>query len=255
MKSILKFLFGKLGYRIVETNYHKNLVHINDVYNFVNYDTIINNTDFYHILKRKIEKEDPICCFDIGANIGQTAKKMSSYFPAATIYCFEPVTQTYKLLAENVKDDQGIKVFNFALGADKSEIEIFLFKNSQWNSLSAPVSERAKKTGGLSQSVAVDTVDNFVKQNNIQKIDILKSDTEGYELEVLKGARDCLQNQMIEYLYLEAGFNEKDTQHTYFPRVIEELEKYGYGFSGLFEKSYTKNDILLYANALFMKQG
>lgn len=254
MKSILKFLFSKLGYRIVETSYYKNLVHINDVYNFVNYDTIINNTDFHHILKRKIEKDEPICCFDVGANIGQTAKKMSRYFPSATIYCFEPVNQTYQSLTENVKDDQGIKTFNFALGTGKGEMEIFLFPNSQWNSLSAPVSERAKKTGGPSQTVRVETIDNFVKQNNIKKIDILKSDTEGYELEVLKGASDCLQNQIIEYLYLEVGFNEKDTQHTYFPKIIEELAKYGYGFSGLFEKNYTKNDHLLYANALFIKQ-
>jgi FkbM family methyltransferase len=180
---------------------------------------------------------------------------MRSYFPASTIYCFEPVAKTYQLLAENVKDDQGIKAFNFALGADKREMEIFLFQNSQWNSLSQPVCERAKKNGGSSEFITVDTVDNFVKQNNIQKIDILKSDTEGYEMEVLKGAKNCLENQIIEYLYLEAGFNEKDTQHTYFPRLIDELEKYGYGFAGLFEKSYTQNDILLYANALFMKQG
>jgi len=255
MKSTLKFLFGKLGYRIVENSYFKNLVHINNVYNFVNYDIIINNTDFNHILKRRIAKDESICCFDIGANIGQTAKKMSSYFPSATIYCFEPVPHTYQLLTENVKDDQRIKVFNYAFGTEKNEMEIFLFPNSQWNSLSAPVSERAKKTGGPSQTVGVDTIDNFVKQHNIKKIDILKSDTEGYELEVLKGARDCLQNQIIEYLYLEVGFSEKDTQHTYFPTVIEEMAKYGYGFAGLFEKSYTKNDLLLYANALFMKQG
>jgi len=253
MKSVLKFLFGKLGYRFVKTSYHKNLVHINDVYKFVNYDLIINNTDFHHILKRKIGKEDPVCCFDIGANIGQTAKKMSSYFPASTIYCFEPVEQTYQLLSDNVKDSPDIKAFNFAFGAEKSEMEIFLFQNSQWNSLSAPVSERAKKNGGLSEFIKVNTVDDFVRQHNIQKIDILKSDTEGYEMEVLKGAHHCLQNQIIEYLYLEVGFNEQDTQHTYFPRVIEELAKYQYKFSGLFEKSYTKNDLLLYANALFLK--
>jgi FkbM family methyltransferase len=255
MKSVLKFLFGKLGYRFVKTSYSKNLVHINNVYQFVDHDRIINNADFHHILKRKIGTNEPICCFDIGANTGQTAKKMRSYFPAATIYSFEPVSNTYQLLTENLEGLSNIKTFPFALGEQKSEMEIFLFKNSQWNSLSAPVSERAKKTGGPSEFIQVDTVDNFAGQNNIRKIDILKSDTEGYELEVLKGAQDCLQNQIIESLYLEVGFSEQDTQHTYFPVVMEELARYPYKFSGLFEKSYTKNDVLLYANALFIKQS
>jgi len=253
MKSVLKFLFGKVGYRFVKNSYYKNLVHINDVYNFVDFDTIINNADFYHILKRRIGRDEPICCFDIGANIGQTAKKICSYFPAATVYCFEPVSETYQLLSENLKNAHSIKTFNFALGEQKSEMEIFLFKNSQWNSLSKAVSERAKANGGPSEFIKVDSVDNFVRQHNIKKIDILKSDTEGYELEVLKGAHDCLQNQIIESLYLEVGFNEQDKQHTYFPVVIEELAKYQYKFSGLFEKSYIKNDTLLYANALFIK--
>lgn len=255
MKSVLKFLFGKLGYRFVKTSYYKNLVHINDVYNFVNYDTIIDNTDFHHILKRRIGKEDAICCFDIGANIGQTAKKMSTYFPSATIYCFEPVGGTYQSLSENVKEYPNIKTYHLALGDDQSETEIFLFKNTQWNSLSPAVSERAKKTGGQPEIVRVDTVDNFVKENHIQKIDILKSDTEGFELEVLKGARNCLKSRLIESLYVEVGFSEKDTQHTYFPPVMDQLTKYGYGFCGLFEKSYTKTHHLLYANALFIKQA
>ena len=73
-------------------------------------------------------------------------------------------------------------------------------------------------------------------------------------MEVLKGAKYCLENQLINMIYIEVGFSKKDKQHTYFTYIMEELENYGYGCSGLFEKCYTKENVIHYANALFCKR-
>ena len=244
MKSILKFLFGKLGYRLVKASYFKNLINLNTV----------DGLDFYYIIKNEIEKEANICCFDIGANVGQTAKKIRGYFPNSTLYCFEPVIATYESLCTNLQDYDNATAFNFAFGAEKTEMEIFLREHSEWNSLGVTVNEIAKARGANSEVIKIDTVDNFVKEKNISRIHFFKSDTEGYEIEVLKGARYCLENQLIDILYIEVGFNKQDAQHTYITNVIDELEKFGYGLSGLFEKVYTKKKLLLYSNALFIKR-
>lgn len=244
MKALFKNVLSKLGYRLAKINFYENWVNIET----------IPLLDFYYVIKNLIKKEDTICCFDIGANEGQTAKKLRRYFPNAAIYCFEPVKKTYELLSKNLDGYPNIHIYNLAMGAKKGEVEIFHREHSEWNSLVGSLNEHAKNTGATSELIMVDTIDNFVSQKSIAKIDILKSDTEGFEIEVLQGAKYCLEHQLIDFLYVEVGFNKQDMQHSYLNRIMEELEKYGYGFSGLFEKSYTSENIILYANALFCKK-
>jgi hypothetical protein len=120
MKGIIKLLFAKFGYRFTKIDYYENLVNINSV----------PGLDFYYLFKNKISRDETICCFDIGANIGQTAKKLSAYFPNSIIYSFEPVNETYKLLQENVAEYSNIHTYNLAMGVSLGELEIFHRKNS-----------------------------------------------------------------------------------------------------------------------------
>jgi len=241
---MIKFFLGKLGYRLAKIDFYKNWVNVDRV----------NNLDFYYIIKNIFNKKQNIYCFDVGANIGQTTKKLRRYFPNSTIYCFEPVQETYKLLEKNLQGYSNIYTYNKAMGGAKGEIEIFHRENSEWNSLVKSLNESAKNSGATAELIKVDTIDNFVKEKDIPKINILKSDTEGFEMEVLKGAKYCLENHLIDTLYIEVGFSKNDLQHTYFTKIMEDLENYGYGFSGLFEKSYTPENVILYANALFVKK-
>lgn len=245
MKSVIKFLLRKIGYRLVKLDFYENLVNVNTV----------SDLDFHYIIKNIINKKQKICCLDIGANIGQTAKKLRKYFPNATIYCFEPVEETYKLLEKNLQGYSNVYAYNVAMGSAKGEIEIFHRENSEWNSLVTSLNENSRITGATAEMIKVDTIDNFVKEKNISTIDIVKSDTEGFEMEVLKGAKYCLENHLIDSIYIEVGFSRHDMQHTYFTYIFEQLENYGYGFSGLFEKGYTTENEIVYANALFVKKG
>jgi FkbM family methyltransferase len=244
MKGVIKLILKKFGYRFTKIDYYENLVNINSV----------PGQDFYYLFKNIISKEQSVCCFDIGANIGQTAKKFSGYFPNSKIFSFEPVKETYKILKRNLVEYPNIRTYNNAMGATVGELEIFHRANSEWNSLVKTLNEGAKSMGASSEVIKVNTIDNFVQENKIQKIHILKSDTEGFEMEVLQGAKFCLENQLIDMIYIEVGFSKNDKQHTYFADIMEELEIYGYGCSGLFEKCYTKNNVILYANAMFCKR-
>lgn len=51
-------------------------------------------------------------------------------------------------------------------------------------------------------------VDEYVQQNNITKIDILHSDIQGYETQMLQGARTTLQNRVVDYMFLSTHSND-----------------------------------------------
>ena len=180
MKNILKRILNLAGYRLIKKKYLKNFVHIGTV----------RNIDFYYLLKNVFSNEENIFIFDIGANAGQTAKKFRQYFPGAFIYCFEPVLNTYNRLLNNVQSDTNIYTYNLAMGSVEGEQQIFHREDSEWNSLVEKLNEKARTDGGQAEVISVDTVDNFVKTNGIKKIHLLKSDTEGFELEVILGAKE-----------------------------------------------------------------
>ena len=245
MKKLLIYILNRIGYKLVKKSYYGRLINVNN----------LSGLDCHYLLKNNYDKDDTLCCFDIGANVGQTEKKLRRYYPTASIYCFEPVKNTYDKLVNNLQAQSSTKTFNTAMGSCIEEKEIYHRKDSEWNTLVTELNDNAQKEGASSEIIKVDTIDNFVREEGIQKIHFLKSDTEGFEMDVLKGAADCLNNQLVDNLYIEVGFNKEDLQHNYWIDIIEFLKKYNYHFSGLFEVSYGSNLRIHYANALFCSNG
>lgn len=243
MKKIIKFFLQKTGYSLVKKDYLNNLVHVESV----------KWLDFHYLIKDKYEPNEEIVIFDIGANVGQSATKFHAYFPNAKIYCFEPIKSTYELLEKKIDNIPTIESYNLGFGDKSGQVEIFHREDSEWNSLVPVLNERAKNVGAPSEIVNVETIDNFLLKSKLSKIEILKSDTEGFELNVLSGAVNSLTSQAFDFIYLEVGFNPNDKQHVYLVKIIEFLEQYHYSFSGLFEKAYKEDYTIGYANALFTK--
>jgi hypothetical protein len=108
--------------------------------------------------------------------------------------------------------------------------------------------------------IYVNTLDNFCKSEEIESIDILKTDTEGYDLEVLKGAENLLNNNAIKFVLAEVGFNKNDIQHTYFHDIYAYLNDKGFkvlGFLDLYDQNAIYNIDqnsfgLGYCNCLFI---
>lgn len=243
MKKIIKSVLKSTGYVLVKDNYYNKLVNVNAV----------QWLDCNYLLKDTFSKIEYLTIFDIGANVGQTSKKFFGYYPNATIYCFEPVKDTFLQLQKNVADLPNLRIHNFAFGNKMESIQVFHREDSEWNSLVSVLNERAKENGASSETIEVKTVDQFLAAHSIDRIHFFKSDTEGYELNVLEGASDALKKQTFDFLYLEVGFNPEDYQHTYIASLITFLEQYNYRFSGLFEKAYLPNHSIAFANALFAK--
>ena len=131
--------------------------------------------------------------FDIGANKG-----LYSLIAAAKIgkegeiYSFEPAPKAHDSLLDNIKLNNYYNIFPFKLGVSDKQGEIIfnICEDDAYNSIGnnplKPVKEQ--------QIIKTTSIDNFCKEYNINRIDLLKIDTEGAEELVLKGGEKVLNN-------------------------------------------------------------
>ena len=148
--------------------------------------------------------------FDVGANDGGTSLEALKQFPQARIFAFEPHPETFLRLKDATKDYSAINPVQTALGAEGGDQVMHVYNLSTINSLvpNARYSVRfdPDKRPGSSIRVKCTTVDLFCAEQNIKKIDVLKIDTEGFDLEVLKGATAMLKRGAVSFIYFE--FND-----------------------------------------------
>jgi FkbM family methyltransferase len=120
---------------------------------------------------------------DIGANVGATALYFARLFPNARIYAFEPAPDNFAVLSRNIANSDRIRGFNFGLGAEDAELELFHSDNPVnfgGYSLHPAGSDTSKKIRIRIRNAAA-----VLSELSLEKIDIVKVDTEGAEYDIL----------------------------------------------------------------------
>ena len=174
--------------------------------------------------------------FDVGANVGQVAKKFLKRFPSSQIYCFEPVTSTFSQLQTNLAAFNNVYCAKIALGDQRSKGTICV---QQRPTLSFIVEGHEQFSIGHDEnfeSVEIETLSEFCQSKKIAAISLLKIDTEGYDLRVLMGAEDMLRKQTIDLIWVEAGMNPRNRTHIPFEKIKQYLESMGYLLFGIYEQ-------------------
>jgi FkbM family methyltransferase len=193
---------------------------------------------------------DPVC-FDVGANIGQTVAALRDAFADARIHAFEPFAAPRRALLKATASGKHVTVVPKAMGSAPGQVQVQPNRESQMSSLTGHL----QAVDGLpAENVEIDTLDRYCAGAGIDFVDILKTDTEGYDLEVLRGASGLLAQQRIAYVFTEVGFLAHDRQHTPFPQVLEFMTGNQYRFLGLYE-TYPLHffaETSVYCNALFV---
>lgn len=210
--------------------------------------------DFLRDLRRETHGRQLSVIFDIGANVGQSSLRYAQTFPTAQLYSFEPISRTFAELERALRGRPRVRCFNQAMGAEPGEIEVVLQKLSIENSLLA---QPGSHTTGDTERVRVDTVDRFCSSHNISNIDFLKIDTEGFDLEVLKGAEQLLAAQQVAYVQVEAGVGAHNTKHVPLRTLQEHLEQRHYVPFGFYDQTPEFwNDMprLRFCNAVFIAE-
>jgi FkbM family methyltransferase len=183
--------------------------------------------------------------FDIGANSGQSAKKFSTELKSASIYSFEPEAEVFLHLKSNTKHLPNVSCFNFGLGDKNDQMELHHGKYSGWNSLLPDLNDTGKKS-----MVEIKTLDDFVEETGTTQIDLLKTDTEGFDINVLKGATKMLEYNKIKFIYIEAGFYTTNKRNTNLDEIMSFLLDYNFTLFALYEVSKGGSH-MVNGNALF----
>jgi hypothetical protein len=112
----------------------------------------------------------------------------------------------------------------------------------------------ADATGEV-ESIPATTIDAFCAEHRIERIDYLKIDTEGHDLEVLKGSHEMLSSDRISIVEVECGMNPGNTYHVPFETMKPRLEGYGYRLFRLYDQVCewpTREPHLRRANAVYL---
>jgi len=149
------------------------------------------------VMNKCLRKSDLF--FDIGSNIGLMALYASmAVGDSGRVHAFEPQESTVNILKNNIQlnNFNNISTYSIALGATSRSATIYASPESRGSSSLIQTPERTE-TGS---NIPVKPLDDFVKENNISTIRMVKIDVEGWELEVLKGGKDDFWRRDDRYL-------------------------------------------------------
>ncbi len=187
--------------------------------------TLLNFLDFFQqkkiikLINSKFAK--PIVVFDIGAHHGETIKLFLKKLSIKKIYSFEASPNNFKVLKKKISRNhlKKVDIHNFGMGDKISKSYI----NQVIESSSSTMNELNKNSKYLKRKlkvlnikdndifyhripIQILTLDSFIKEHDIQNIDLLKIDTEGYEFNVLRGASKY--SQRIHLIYFEHHYDD-----------------------------------------------
>lgn len=149
---------------------------------------------------------------DIGAHVGISVIQWAGMFE--NVYAFEPMKDHYDCLLENTKDFNNIEYFNCALSNTTTVRNAAYRTNKNSGSfqlLDDNYQQPSKKAPREIYKIETKTLDSF----NFKNIDLIKIDVEGWEYEVLLGAKNTIiENHPILIVEFTGG-NSSKSLHTY----------------------------------------
>lgn len=179
-------------------------------------------------LNTYLAKLDRPVVLDVGANVGNYASLVLESNPQTEIYAFEPHPVNFEKLQARCKGLNQVSLANLAVGEVSGEKLLFDLKGrdgSSHASLHQGVIECIHKEESVEHSVNVVDLDSWIQSNQLDRIDLLKIDTEGNELAVLEGAKELIAQKKIRAIHIE--FNEMNViSRVFFKDFWDSLPSY-----------------------------
>jgi FkbM family methyltransferase len=127
---------------------------------------------------------EPRTIVDLGANVGMASAWFRGRYPEARIVAVEPDPDTFAKLERNLAGDDAVTLVNAAVAGEAGEVELF---QPSGYSISSSLSASRDDQGASSARVRACTLDELWTELGLERVDLLKLDVEGAELEVLEG--------------------------------------------------------------------
>lgn len=159
-------------------------------------------------LRKYLAGKNNAIILDIGGNAGDYAAKVMQIAPTSRVYSFEPHPKTFDQLRVTA-EKYGFRCLNVGCGSKNERRLLFDYADKDGSGHASLYGEVIRDIHGAPASthwVEVVKVEDFARKQGIQEIDLLKIDTEGNELDVLKGCGELVAQRKIKAIHFE--FNE-----------------------------------------------
>ncbi len=139
--------------------------------------------------------DDVRVIMDVGANVGAASLFLSAHYPTAAVYAFEPARETFALLERNMRGQDNVTCFPFGLYDRSVDAKLEIGDEG-------PGTATARLDGGDSQDerIRLRSTADWLRDKQIGRVDILKLDTEGCEVPILRAMRQLIVSMKVIYL-------------------------------------------------------
>ena len=176
----------------------------------------------------------PRICLDVGSNVGVTALFFAKH--CEQVYAFEPNSYVFPVLQRNAEQSgKGVVAFPFGLSDKASELTLHIHRN--WNTgASSFVAENIKPVASKTMQLApakVEVGDEVKVKQQIQHVDFIKIDTEGFEAKVLLGLKECIirDKPVVALEWNADSTREQFKEHELFQMLFSDYLYFGLGES------------------------
>jgi len=180
---------------------------------------------FNCVLTELISDEFPII-LDIGAEDGSSCARYISILKNPIIHAFEPRPDQFEVMKNRYENKRDIFVNKFAMGS-KTEMRKFnQIEGGGRSSFYISTVDDLSKQEKI--DVRIETVDAYVRENKIRNINLMKIDVQGFEDEVLQGAKETLKSNNIDIIEIEIIVGNMYDKTLSFNKIENLIYPYGY---------------------------
>lgn len=143
------------------------------------------------LFKSLIQPTDTV--LDIGANIGCTSLLFGDL--ARKVYSFEPSPTTHRWLVQNVRIAKlnNVEPINLGLGKDAGTFELTFAPNNRSGGFVSNLTNASE--GHQVEQITIAKGDDFIREQQIAKVDFIKIDVEGFEQSVIEGLAETIARE------------------------------------------------------------
>lgn len=195
---------------------------------------------------------------DIGANVGQFAKKAELIYPHATFFCFEPVPPSFEKLNAWASKEAKVKVntFNVALGDQEGTIDMCFHDEFSPSSSILDTTQTAESLYPVMKSqkrisVTLTTLDRALGLADLKHDVLVKMDVQGFEDRVIRGAGNVLKQTkaVIVEISLDTLYESQAT----FKDIFNLLDAQGFRYAGNLDQKYASDGHVIFLDAVFLR--
>jgi FkbM family methyltransferase len=188
--------------------------------------------------------------FDVGANTGDSVTRFRRALSGCQIHSFEPAPGPFRELELNTRGMSDVQLINAGVGATAGT-QVLMENRYSYMSSFLPPGRFAWGEIVRETPVTTTTLDDYCRARAINRIDLLKSDTQGFDFEVLKGGVELLERKRIRLVYIEVNFAEMYVGQPRFDDVYRFLVDHGFSLVAFYDFSM-RGEIAGWCDALFV---